>query len=300
MDKNTFDDAINAQLQRKTTPDAYWHHAEDAFEEWDSDYLPYWLLIPTYTVALCPLCEKPFTQQLDTYSLYNWSLHGTHTSVTYSYRKPTHCEHFVGVHPFINLQGKRLYKKDVYRGSLESAEPEVPHVTRTLLPDDLDAVAVLHALPMCRMTTTGFEPLYRLYTLTYYSSAPDELQDRRMFEWTDGVRLRFRVWTGDSGMRLMAYWEEVKDDPDAFDLAAWVKRGKLRWMNPVTQQLNATDDAFPYANIEGVRHAYTYRDGEFKLRHTRSKIDQFREFVPRLVEMQEEAYQWQRERGDLD
>jgi hypothetical protein len=166
---------------------------------------------------------------------------------------------------------------------LFSSEPETPMITPLLLPDDIESYAVLHGIPICRIWEEKFKPVYLLFMLTYYSTNKKELEQRRLLEWTGGKEFPNLLdvgvpWTS-GGKRLMLYWEEASDMPEAWDLMYWVRKGKLRWLdlNAPDLTLNNQDDEFPYADIAGKCAGYFYKDKTFEIVHTHPTIEEFLE-----------------------
>jgi hypothetical protein len=251
-------------------------------QNWGTDSIlapQYWRMIPTYIVSRCPFCDATYQQKINNYSLYLWSIRGNADCVAYSAAGYERCLHFVGVHSFINLAGYLPYKNELEEGVLFSSEPEVPMVTPTLLPDDIESYAVLHSLPICRPWNDRFLVRYLLFMLTYYSTAPKELKNRRLAEWTGGYYVPSlldvdRPWS----TRLGIYWEEANTKPEAWDLLYWVKKGKLKWLDLARQDLPLTNEVnmFPYAEIRGMRHGYRYTNKEFETVSTNPTIEEFR------------------------
>jgi hypothetical protein len=269
---------FHLRVEEFVTPRKYkrfvrWHDIE-------SITMPrYWRMIPTYIASRCPFCDATVQQKIDTYSLYLWSIRHNTNSVADSPEVYGKCSHFVGVHSFINLAGQRPYKSELDEGTLFSSEPEVPMVTPTLLPDDVESYAVLHSLPICRPWGNRFLIRYLLLMLAYYSIDPKELKKRRLVEWAGGYYVpNFldidRPWS----TRLGIYWEEAGTKPETWDLLYWVKKGRLKWLDLAQQDLPliSDTDAFPYSEITGMRHGYRYESGTFETIVTKPTIEDFR------------------------
>jgi hypothetical protein len=282
---------INNQFHSLSTTSSYQTKVEDHVDEYHSDYLLYWRIIPEYTVSICPFCLVAYRQQLDLYSLYAWEIRHDGDSLRYCLNGRHTCEHFVAVHEFLNLNQMRPFKKELHHSALHSTEPEVPFISPSLLPDDVDSKAVIHSLPICRIKGDSFVPKYTLYLLTYYAQDAEAVRHRRVMEWTDGQSLRYVTWSA-PGLRLGMYWEQAQDRPEMWDLESWWRRGKLRWVNPTSMTLNDADAAdFPYRALQGLRHGYIYQAREFTTLPTQETVQQYRDHLPHLQRAQEESYQ---------
>lgn len=257
------DSHIARQLQVLTDPEQY---KQSATEQWSevSIYPSYWRMIPTYQISRCPFTGLPHTEMLDTYSLYNWNIrYAEGTSIRYATEEPIHSDHFVAVQAFLNLNGYKPRKNELAFGrddtaALHSELPEVPFITPSLLPDDIDSYAVIHALPIGKIKGEGFIPRYTLYVLTYYAADPDKLLKRRWDQWTQGRKMAIPM--NFYAVPRTDYWELAQQKPEMWDLAAWVRRGKLRWLDVADPDLPLRTDieGFPYGNIQGLRHGYRY------------------------------------------
>lgn len=289
-----FRNAINQQLQVTCTPREYLSEAEGAYNDLGTDHVPYWRKLSEYTVSRCPICQTPYQQVLDTYSLLNWGIyHADGTVVSYSMYGYKRCDHFVAAHTFLNLDGQVPRQQELANKILTSTEPEIPMITPALLPDDIESYGVLHTLPICRIEKDSFVPRYLFFILTYYAVDVETVKMRRMLEWTGGVHLRYNT------VRPGIYWEEADNKPEVWDLALWVQKGKLRWLNPFFLELplESSPDAFPYNNLTGLKHGYVYEKRNFKIRRTHTTIETYRKNLPSLLEGQERAYELNKSKG---
>jgi len=292
-----FQAQVNHQFKAMTNTGSYQSKVEAEMDEWDNDFVYYWHIIPEHTLSICPFCDEPYRQQIDLYSLYSrsrFSFYGD--TLRYSPNGNHTCEHFTAVHGFLNLNRMKPRKRELYGGHLQSTEPEVPFISPCLLPDDLESRVVLHSLPICRIDGETFVPTYTLYLLTYYAQNAAAVRHRRLMEWTGGQPLRYVTW---ADTRPSLYWEQVQDQPEVWDLERWWRKGKLFWIDPTTQRLNAFNAIeFPYRAIKGVRHGYSYKSGKFAEQATYWTMQKFRDFLPQLQQRQEEAYQRMLKEGE--
>ncbi|MBK9748534.1 MAG: hypothetical protein IPO91_17405 [Chloroflexi bacterium] len=291
-----FQAQVNHQFKAMTNTGSYQSKVEAEMDEWHSDFVYYWRIMHEYTLSICPFCDEPYRQQLDLYSLYNWSPRYYGDTLRYSPNGNHTCEHFTAVHGFLNLNRMKPRKRELYGGRLRSTESEVPFISPCLLPDDLESLVVLHSVPICRIEGEMFVPTYTLYLLTYYAQDAAAVLHRRLMEWTGGQPLRHVTW---ADTRPSLYWEQVQDQPEVWDLERWWRKGKLFWIDPTTQKLNAFNSIeFPYRAIKGVRHGYIYEGGKFTEQTTYWTMQRFQDHLPDLQRAQEESHQRNLQEGN--
>jgi hypothetical protein len=103
-----------------------------------------------------------------------------------------------------------------------------------------------------------------VYVITYYSSDPAILWKRRHAE--------DKAWgAGDPEYRgtMMYTSGDAKRQPELWDLRLWVVRKKLRWLDPDSTELALKADPsreFPYADIDGYRRPFVFRNRKIVLR----------------------------------
>jgi hypothetical protein len=229
--------------------------------------IEYWGQLPVYLIARCPLCDTLYEERLDTHYLGGWSPDPYLWKSVYIYKgtverkelgeedelRCIRCPHFVAVQHFINLHG--VLPKEVQYFSNQS---EVPFVMPEFLSGDIESYAVMHSLPICRIESDRFVPRYSVYLMTYYATKPHELRKRRMAEAKKHDPMHFP---------MMEVWRGV-ELAEAWDLASWVAKGKLLWLDldqPDLPLKAGPVDDFPYGNIEGIRKTYRYHKGKLKV-----------------------------------
>lgn len=260
------DPKIKRLLQILCTPDAYRaitqnkrFSASDAGQE-------YWGLIPNYLISRCPFCGLAYFGQVDTYNLeerprFNFTGYNI-TLVTA--RETPHCDHFLACHPFIHLNGNEPIELEYS----EFWSGEVPGIEMGAIAEtDIETLGVLHALPICRIERpyTGSEqfiPRYTAYFMVYFSHDSREIM-RRFREGGENV-------DPEDAMHITFLCNPWR--PEEYDLKAWVAKGKLKWLdldNPDELPLrHGPPEDLPYANIEGRRKGFTYKNGVFRNRLT--------------------------------
>ena len=214
----------------------------------------YWPLLTTYLFARCPICGATYTGKLDTHSLNGVGGPNLVGGAIASKKWQTiGCQHFVAVQNFVNLN--EFTPKEVIYFANKSLD--APFVMPIFLPDDIESYVVLHSLPICRIEAGQFMPRYAIYMLTYYAVKPKMLIARRYAEQVQHQDDQFppllypepqtRVWR---------------------DLALWVERGKLQWLDPGHPDLplkTGPPEALPYADVQPSAAPYAViRYGELK------------------------------------
>ncbi|HEY3228189.1 MAG TPA: hypothetical protein VGJ87_03155 [Roseiflexaceae bacterium] len=224
------------------------------------DARDYWEKVPNYLIARCPLCGAPYTGKLDTHSLAGyWGTHPEYYGAVYSeHFQQIGCTHFLAVQTFVNLNGLIPTELTYYASKLD-----VPFVIPLYVPDDIPSYAVMHSLPICRIEQQSFVPRYAVYMITYYSTEPKTLWNRRLAE-------NEALGAGDPDYRgpIMYTSGEARADPETWDLRLWVARGKLRWLDPYAPDLAlkaGPAEELPYVDIEGYRRPFTIRRGKLQL-----------------------------------
>ena len=102
-------------------------------------------------------------------------------------------------------------------------------------------------------------PRHLFFMVMYYSESPRTLQLQR-----DQVRFQPDM----KPLPCMATWIEVRGDKAAWDLAQWVRKGKLWWLDLDRDDLplrNSPENEFPYANIKGIQKGFAYVKGRLNL-----------------------------------
>ncbi len=199
-----------------------------------------WFNLPAYMIARCPFCQEENVEHLNTYSLAQWR----HTQWEFQAGFDTelviyHCPHFVMVQSFINFNGLKAWEA---HGSFG---PEVPYVYGHLLEKEL-CLAVIHALPICRIEDDAFVPRYNLFLVSHFSETPkDASRARRAFnaEWLDEEVSQAIILPP----YTCQHW---------WDLRHWVAKSQLFWIDGTDSALGLrTSDlnAFPYGDIASER-----------------------------------------------
>jgi hypothetical protein len=200
-------------------------------------YNPEWHRLPAYVIARCPFCLTHNVEKLDTYTLRRWRIRSQAVaeSVFYYSLVVHHCEHFALVQSYLKFHGN-LSDDDLRVGG-----EEVPFVIGHLL-ESGRCLAVMHALPICRIEDNAFVPRYTLFMVSYFSEQPKEAirdVERYNIEWYNPV---------ESILYLPLQFGEEK----WADLRYWVSAGQLFWVDGDDPDLGLRThdvEAFPYGDV---------------------------------------------------
>jgi hypothetical protein len=201
---------------------------------------PAWFNLPAYMVARCPFCREENTERLNTYSLAQWRHTQWEFQASFDSKLVIHhCPHFVMVQSFINFNGLKA------RDAHGSFGPEVPYVYGHLLEKEL-CLAVIHALPICRIEDDAFVPRYTLILVSHFSDRPSEA-DRAISDF-NAEYMDIEA--------LMAIILPPSTCQHWWDLRQWVAKGQLFWVDGTDPALGLRTgdlDASPYGDIAGER-----------------------------------------------
>jgi hypothetical protein len=234
------DERIARQLQLLCSVKTYNELTKGDFNPWRASS-QYWPNIPNYLVSRCPFCGLEYFAQYDTYSLAHtrsYTEFGRRIAAGDNYEHETkHCEHFVAYQPFNYLNE---FDEVIERG--KPYESDAPGVQPHLLPAEIESIAVIHALPVCRVEKNQFVPRFTKFLVVYFSP------DRR------AIKLR---WQNEGEPRDPdSDYEDVLIGNNKVDtnFAYWLKRGKLKWLDldkPDLPLRGEPVEAFPYYNLVG-------------------------------------------------
>lgn len=223
----------------------------------------YWDMLPLYFCAQCPICGAQREEMIDTYSLAGWlGLSRELRDRIYVWPKQQFpmesCPHFMTYHRFLNLHDRVPVETSYFSNNVG----EAPLITLWALPADLEAYAVLHALPICRIEEDQFVPNATLFILSYFNQDPEFVVQRHYAaEWEYG-----------KGDREFFPSSLTPPNPDKsadplYDLQSWAEQGRLGYLDFTQPALplrigQGTQLPAIYRAIEGERREYTWRKGE--------------------------------------
>lgn len=198
-----------------------------------------WRQLPAHLIARCPICSTKNIERLDTYTIRRWKWFVTTVSkfVFHPDLVVHHCEHFALVQIFFSSYGI-LYNEIC--GSHIAAK-EAPYVIGHLL-ESGRCLAVMHALPVCRIEDNTFVPRYTLFIISYFSEQPKEaIRDVEQYnlKWYN---------IGESSLYLPLQFGDKK----WAILRHWVAAGQLYWVDSRDPNLGVQThdvDAFPYGDV---------------------------------------------------
>lgn len=214
---------------------------------------------PLQVLAVCPICNKTVSEGIDTFSLAGcgWWMHEqqgsgwfgrrfftdeltlrkTNNEITYT----TECKCVQAVMYGINLNGilpDDVRVDDVYLSS------EIPNVLTPFMEKE-DSYAVLHTIPIGRLTDSVWEPRYTAYFVTYFSKNPDAFKEA--------------VSPSDPYHRDFIWPYQNLD----YQLEKWIEKGKLFWLNKENVLENSPE--CPYLNWQGLVGRWKIKYGRLVL-----------------------------------
>jgi hypothetical protein len=218
--------------------------------------------LPVYMLARCPICGGKVSESIDTFSFngFGWNnirmessglgWYGTtkiedqafHPAVSYH----SDCDHTRLMLYGVNLNGHETFDhmwwNTIFIGS------ERPYIIPPLL-QVKDTFAVLHSLPLGRVSDDEYIGRYTIYFATYFTRNQEEF-DQALSPCRHPKK----------PMKILPY--NIAD----YDLLPWVKNGCLYWLSSEgpNLSLNQQIETFPYENIAG-------RQGRWSLTRHRSK-----------------------------
>jgi len=112
-------------------------------------------------------------------------------------------------------------------------------------------LAVIHALPVCRIENDSFVPRYTLFMVSYFSIQPKEAYD---------AVIKFNLKYTDEPYIPSPFLGGCSDDYGE-DLPRWVSAGQLFWVDGNDPALNLRThdtEAFPYGGIIGRTYSHRF------------------------------------------
>jgi len=249
----------------------------------------YQFLLPDVTYARCPICGHILKCRVDIYSLQGWAVGPEFDQSLYpdgyqaadfraktfvsmpddfppritpkdvfdGVQKFAHCEHFLGVHKFLNLHGALPpFNYFINYG-------EVPYVEPWILESSIPGFSILHALPVCKIENDDFLPAYTIFSLTYFCPNRASLFD----EWREDAK---KSMNSDPeyypGLISPGYF--FKERNRIHDLAYFANIGRLGFLDftqPQSPLIIGKGVSLPiiFNHIEG-RSYFEWENGEFK------------------------------------
>lgn len=211
---------------------------------------------PMQVLSVCPICNQTVSEAIDTFSLvgcgwwmhepkgHGWygrrffnddiTLNQTSSEVSYI----SDCKCVQAVMYGVNLNGilpDDVRINDVYISS------ERPNVFVPFLEKE-DSYAVIHTLPIGRVTDNVWEPRYTVYFISYFSKNLNAFKEAMEPENTES---RDFVWP----------YKNLD-----YNLKHWIEKGKLFYLDSNFKLQN--DLSYPYLNMQGL-------EGRWKIKYGR-------------------------------
>lgn len=195
--------------------------------------------LPFLPLSRCPICKAPFEMAFDRYGLdgaWWWKL------CPVELPKPESCEHFRVFLGAIDLHGRA--PSEVTEGV--SPGPGAPFVIDRLL--GMDGVQAV-------LSSFGMQTGDVCYLIVYFSQEPIHQGDLHQ-EW----RKEFYTLFDEDGEPEAS---ESKNDIWNFEIAQWISRGKLWWINPGDESLALQNSIpSPYDDLRGTNMKQEFGGGE--------------------------------------
>ncbi len=229
LEMRTIEDDIAKRMRHK---DPSWRELESKRNELYIRVEPlideYWRILPAVKLSVCPYCEKSLERLFDAVDLNGfWWMDRTRRPKP----EPASCPHFCLLTGALNV-----HNYPVAGGLFECLPgPDAPFVIPRLL-----EYPAMQAVVSCINMHCG----YSAYPVAYFAEQPPDGKFLTQ-PWADKV-FHFTDSTGRRG------WD-IKEESYDYNLATWIKSGKLRWF--LQGRLNASGDdpsTCEFLNIQGV------------------------------------------------
>ncbi len=213
---------------------------------------------PVVMVSICPYCGQEVWAKIGVYSLTSnfWYLqdNGGHSGVT----KETVCKHFFCMDGALNLNGieptEAYAPVEAVSNQTIRMAAEVPFVKPRIL--NLPTIlAVIHSFPIAEN--------YTAYPIVYFAQEMPP-QESFCIGWARSQYVDFhhksnrQLQSKDHPKVVMI---AKRNDVQEYELQKWVSKGKLIWVDPLTEDRLIIEGEFPYANEVGKRHPYLIHEG---------------------------------------
>ncbi len=202
----------------------------------------YWSILPAVELSRCPFCEAKLMRRFDAVDLNGfWWMDRTQRPCD----EPQSCPHFCLLTGALNFNGR-----PVSGGLFECLPgPDVPYVIPRIL-EFPTMSAVLSGIPM----TCG----YTAYAVAYFAQQPPAPKTLT-HAWARKI-FQFKDESGKSG------WD-IKDEAVDYELAPWIKSGKLLWYADGKLNHSAKDpQECPLLNIKGKKRPQVVVNDQLRFR----------------------------------
>jgi hypothetical protein len=188
-----------------------------------------------------PLTRCPYCHHVNALSLDFYGLEGMWWSCTHAWRNPNReqiCEHYW------TLSGAMRLQEPVVSAPFRAQPgPEVPFVVPQAL-EEYPIRAVVSQVQVGEHTA---------YPIAYFAVGKPMQIERPFTAWS----LEWAFWVQENNQRetnTSALYYQLNETAD-YDLAHWIKQGKLEWIAPGDESLTlqSTIDSCPYLDLPGRR-----------------------------------------------
>ncbi len=201
--------------------------------------------LPTVPLSRCPYCQIINHLPFDHYNLDGLWWH--YEQDVRARGRQQLCPHFLTLSGAVKLADEIIWSPiEVLPG------PEVPFIVPHMLQDD-SIKAVISQINVGAHTT---------YPIVYFSQVKPVKIENPVCEWGKNVAVLVQK-DGEFQSLLSSYYRYLDKYGD-FDLAPWIARGKVLWIEPDDELFNLrseSDDQCPYLNLSGNLGALKLRQG---------------------------------------
>jgi hypothetical protein len=209
---------------------------------------------PVVLIAICPFCGIEVWQKVGVFSLLDSLWYQSSNNGKWVFRD-SKCPHLFCVDGALNLHGHTPTEQGqaflTFRKTAIVMAAGVPFVKPRILTFPT-MQAVVHSIPVAER--------YTAYPVVYFAERLPAEHISFCIPWAS---------TGFSGWHPYRNGQKIgfigkRTDRQDYELLPWIERGKLKWVDPVTEDklVDGPPGAFPYAHITGRRHPYIIKQGE--------------------------------------
>lgn len=204
-------------------------------------------LLPQVLISQCPYCSRQIWQRLGIFSLRDdfWYYESSNGRDVY---KESLCPHLFCVDGALNLNGIEPTEAigGTYIRKKISMASEVPFVKPRVL-NLPTMIAVMHRVPIAEK--------YSAFPMVYFCKQKPAQNDF-CIPWAREEFVDHDYVVGEGT------FSGTRSDKQDYDLIPWVKKAKLRWIEPNFESDLSFSPDFPYQNLAGRRHPYRIENGK--------------------------------------
>ncbi|MBN1877041.1 MAG: hypothetical protein JXA33_22655 [Anaerolineae bacterium] len=209
---------------------------------------------PVVLIAICPFCGIEVWHKVGIFSLLDSFWYQSSNNGKWVF-KDSKCPHLFCVDGALNLHDHTPTEQSqaflTFGATAIVMAAGVPFVKPRVLSFPT-MQAVIHSIPVAER--------YTAYPVVYFAERLPAEHTSFCIPWAS---------TGFDGWHPYRNGQKIgftgkRSDRQEYELRPWIERGKLQWVDPVTEDklIGGPPEAFPYASITGKRHPYIIKKGE--------------------------------------